>query len=329
MSISILPISAIVPTIGRPSQLQGALVSLQQQRHLPAELIVIDASSDGIARGTVEAWGEKIGSACRVKWLPAKQRGAAVQRLQGLKTSTQPFVWFFDDDIVLESHCLDRIWTALQKDPLLGGVNATIINQGYSDPGFLTRLLYRVVANGVTDLAGRCVGPAMNILPKDDDKFPAVVPVDWLNTTCTVYRREALPSPAFDSIFVDYSLMEDLALSLRVGRTWKLANARTARIYHDSQNAPYKTARVSARMELVNRHYIMSEILGSTNAKDLLHLLAFELFQVATPLSSARAWLGLPGVLVGKGEGLAAIVVAQLFDRLSLKHKEGESEVTS
>ncbi len=58
-----------------------------------------------------------------------------------------------------------------------------------------------------------------------------MVPVEWLNTTCTLYRREALPDPPFLSHFTGYSLMEDLALSLTVGKRWKLANARGLRIF--------------------------------------------------------------------------------------------------
>ena len=44
--------------------------------------------------------------------------------------------------------------------------------------------------------------------------FPEVASVEWLNTTCTIYRGEALPSPPFCNQFTGYSLMEDLALSL-------------------------------------------------------------------------------------------------------------------
>jgi len=56
-----------------------------------------------------------------------------------------------------------------------------------------------------------------------------------------MYRREAIPSPPFPEHFSGYSMMEDLTLSLVVGRKWKLANARTARIYHDSQPGTHKS----------------------------------------------------------------------------------------
>jgi hypothetical protein len=49
--------------------------------------------------------------------------------------------------------------------------------------------------------------------------------------------------------------MENLALSLTVGKRWKLANARTVRIYYNSQPGTQKSApRVLAEMQLVNRY---------------------------------------------------------------------------
>jgi hypothetical protein len=47
-----------------------------------------------------------------------------------------------------------------------------------------------------------------------------------------------------------------VALSLTAGKRWKLANARTARIYHDSQPGTHNSdPRVLAEMQLVNCYY--------------------------------------------------------------------------
>jgi hypothetical protein len=140
------------------------------------------------------------------------------------------------------------------------------------------------------------LGPAVNLLPEDRDDLPEVVPVEWLNTTCTLYRREALPDPPFPPQFHGYSLMEDLALSLTVGKRWPLANARTARIFHDSQPGTHKSdPAVLAEMQLVNRHYVMTKILGRNRVADYLKLILFELFSIASSLQSrsGRATVGL------------------------------------
>ena len=102
--------------------------------------------------------------------------------------------------------------------------------------------------------------------------------------------------------------MEDLALSLRVGRTWRLANARTARIFHDIQPGSHK-ADVSAlaAMELVNRHYVMTEILGRRKVSDYLRLLEWEVFQLCVSAVTFHRDRPLRKVCRGKVAGLQQI----------------------
>jgi hypothetical protein len=159
--------------------------------------------------------------------------------------------------------------------------------------------------------AGHVLGPAINLLPEDRDDLPEVVPVQWLNTTCTMYRREALPVPPFSTNFTGYSLMEDLALSLTVGRHWRLANARTARIYHDSHSGEHKNDVVAlSRMELVNRHYVMTEIMDRRRVREYAKLSFWESYQLAVcalqKRGGVRFWQELRGKLLGFGDILGS-----------------------
>jgi glycosyltransferase involved in cell wall biosynthesis len=229
-----------------------------------------------------------------VIWLRATTLGAAAQRNQGVATATQPFIWFFDDDILFEPECVARLWRAIEADPGLGGVNAMITNQRYQAPGRISRAVFALI-NGRNEstFAGRLLGPAVNLLPEDRDDLPDVVPTEWLNTTCTIYRREALPDPPFDSIFTGYSMMEDLTLSLRVGKRWRIANARTARVFHDSQPGVHKAdVAALAEMELVNRHYVMTQVLEKTRARDYAGLLIWEAFQLVSCSSTGARLCG-------------------------------------
>ena len=231
-STELISVSAVVPTRNRSLVLQKALESLARQSVQPIEIIVIDASNESATKLLSER--SIPGLQSQIKWTSAEMCGAAAQRNQGVAETTQPFVWFFDDDIVFEPRCVERLWQALQSNPQLGGVSAMITNQSYGTPGAVSRFMFRWM-NGKSELsyAGRVIGPAINLLPEDRDDLPEIVPVDWLNLGCTVYRREALPDPPFHAEFTGYSPMEDVALSLEVGKKWKLANARTARIFQD------------------------------------------------------------------------------------------------
>jgi hypothetical protein len=219
-------------------------------------------------------------------------------------------LWFFDDDVVFEAGCLDRLWGALQADAGLGGVNAMIANQRYQSPGLVSGTIFALM-NGKREAtyAGRILGPAINLLPEDRDDLPEVVAVEWLNSTCTLYRREALPTPPFDAMFTGYSLMEDVTASLRVGRRWKLANVRKARIFHDSQPGSHKSDLCAvSRMELVNRHYVMTEILQRVRSRDYAKLWLWELFQIAAAAKGERMRAPFWHLVQGKWQALKYIV---------------------
>ncbi|MBD1849830.1 glycosyltransferase family A protein [Leptolyngbya sp. ST-U4] len=309
----LLPISALVPTRHRPEPFSRTLQSLAKQSAQPVEMIVVDGSDDW---QTEELCQKSIpGLKTRIQYYRATELGAATQRNQAIIRATQDFIWLMDDDILLEPDCLLRLWSALKSDTQMGGVNAMITNQRYLPPGRVSRTLFQLL-HGKTEstYAGKCIGPALNLLPEDREDLPEVVPVEWLNTTCTLYRRPVLPEPLFPSNFVGYSLMEDVTLSLMVGKQWKLANARTARIFHDSQPGDHKSNPGSlAKMELVNRHYVMTQILNRRQIQDYLKLTLLQLFEIAALLQTLQGWRSFPAVIVGKVEAVAYIVKSLQF----------------
>jgi len=304
--VNILPVSAVIPTRNRSQPLSRTLESLAQQSVQPVEMVVIDGSTDDSTQYLCQS--KMSGLITKIKYYRASEIGAATQRNQAMIHTSQNVIWLMDDDILLEPDCLNRLWTALQSDPSIGGVNAMITNQRYLPPGQISRRLFQFL-HGHSDnsYAGKCIGPALNLLPEDNPNLPEIVPVEWLNTTCTLYRKEALPEPLFPDNFTGYSLMEDVTLSLMVGKKWKLSNARTARIFHDSQPGEHKSnVAVIAKMELVNRHYVMTSILNRSQFSDYLKLALLELFSVTTSLKSWRGWTQMPAVILAK---LAAIIV--------------------
>ena len=306
--VELLPICAIVPTRNRHEAFARMLASLALQSSQPIEMIVVDASATSDTKTLCEA-SAIDGLATKIKWVKAWKEGAATQRNQGIKAAAQEAILFVDDDVLFEPQCVSRLWQSLNSDSRLGGVSSMITNQKYQSPGFVSRWLFRILnGQSETSYAGKCIGPALNLLPEDRADLFETVAVEWLNTTCTLYRKQALPETPFANHFIGYSLMEDVALSLSVGTEWKLANARTARIHHDSQNADYKDDKRSlAKMQLINRHFIMTRYLDRNRVTDYAKLALLEAFEIATPLRRLEAWQALPFVLLGKIGGLASI----------------------
>lgn len=306
--IEFLPISALVPTRNRAPVFRRTLESFAQQSVQPTEMIVVDGS-DG--EDTHKLCQSNIpGLATKIHYYRTTELGAATQRNQAIAYATQEIVWLLDDDILLEPECLARLWKALQSDSQLGGVNAMITNQKYLRPGRISRALFEFLhGRREESYAGKCIGPALNLLPEDRPDLPEVVPVEWLNTTCVLYRREALPEPLFPHTFRGYSLMEDVTLSLTVGKSWKLANARTARIFHDSQPGDHKNnAGILAQMDLVNRHYVMTQVLERKQASDYFKLTVLQVFSIAALFGSLGNWRSFPAVVLGKLRGIWEIM---------------------
>ncbi|TAE60378.1 MAG: glycosyltransferase [Nostocales cyanobacterium] len=303
-----LPISAIVPTRNRSIPLTKTLQSLAQQSVQPVEMIVVDGSTDDQTKNVCDL--QIPGLLTTIKYYRATEIGAASQRNQAILFASQNVIWLMDDDILLEPDCLLRLWSALQSDPRIGGVNAMITNQRYLPPGFISRnLFYFLHGSYEKSYAGKCIGPGLNLLPEDDPTLPEIVPVEWLNTTCTLYRKDVLPQPLFSSNFIGYSLMEDVTLSLMVGKNWKLVNARTARIFHDSQPGDHKNnLTVLAKMSLVNRFFVMTQILERHKPSDYWKLIVLQLFEIAACLQSKQGWLSLPSVIAGKLSGTLEII---------------------
>lgn len=304
----ILPVSAIIPTKDRETVLNRTLQSLFQQSHLPEKVIIVDASftEEKSQRLRSFAWPAGV----ELVYVPAATQGAAHQRMQGIDISSSEFVFFMDDDIVFEAGCIERLYGGFSQSARVGGVNAMITNQLYTKPGFVTRSMYTMLSGRrLKTWAGMIIGPAWNLLPEDDPSLPEYVKCEWLNTTCTIYRRSALPSPVFPGVFTGYSLMEDVALSVVVSRNWDLLNARTARIFHDSQQSDYKKDHAKlAEMELVNRHYVMTEVLNRRGFSSHFKLFFFAAFGAFSGFISSKSFNLLIADLKGKIRALKQIL---------------------
>lgn len=305
-----IPASVVIPTGDRPASLRRTLESLLASSVVPDEFIVIDASSGDESEAVVRAVFAGRDGHPHILLRKAAPAGAAAQRNQAMALACRDAILFCDDDIIAEPDCVARLWQALQSDAGLGGVNAAIVNQTYVRPSWPVRALLASI--GVFEhetYAGRIAGPAISFLPRGGDSLPATVPVQWLNTTCTLYRRALLPDPPFDTHFSGYSLGEDVALSLRVGRHARLANVPAARIVHDSQPGAHKADAVAlGRMALVNRYYIMTQVLGRNRWRDHLALLWWEAWQLVMATVRRHGGISARHIARGQWQGLTDIV---------------------
>ena len=299
-----LPITAIIATRNRASLCRELLKSISQQDQTLAEIIFCDASDDDATR-------DSVGSAAH--YLRATQRGAAPQRNQAILAASQPFILIMDDDITLEPHCFSSLWNVMQSIPTAGGVTATIVNEAYAAPGRWTKALLKWFEGGRerATYAGSCTGPGYTFWPADDANQAESVPIEWMGTGMALYRRELLPNPPFPSIFYGASLCEDLALSLTVAKRAPLFQASRARFIHLNAGGDHKSdVRKIASMNLVNRHYVMTQVMCKTSFTDYSQLAAMIAFGMLAPLKRGQ-WGVFANQLVGCAQGCTKIIASR------------------
>jgi hypothetical protein len=115
----------------------------------------------------------------------------------------------------------------------------------------------------------------VNFLPQDITG--RIQTVDWLFSTGTAYRKCIFDKYRFGSQFRGYSFAEDVHLSARIGRKYRLLNTTFARFEHMDMGHSTHTDWVALGESMVtNRWAIMTEVLGMKRFRDLVRLFAYE-----------------------------------------------------
>ena len=305
---TLVPVSAILPTRNRAPLLARFLESLASQTVLPAEIVICDATNDDTTHQVVSQarsqWNDP-----RVRWIyeKANRTGLAPQRNQAVATATQEFVWFLDDDVILEPGCLAALHGVASSENRIGGVTATITNQHYSPPGRFVRALMRWFEDGLerSTYASACIGPGYTFFPDASPDLPPTLPAGWMIGCCSIYRKAALPVPAVPDHFEGGALGEDLAASLFVAKSWTLLHATGARCFHDSQGGDHKRSLIRiATQGLVNRYWIMTQVMEKTSVRDHFDFALMHGFSVLSLLSRPREWRHVLPVLAGYAQGV-------------------------
>lgn len=308
---NVVQLSAILPTRNRSAILSRFFASLEKQDTLPVEMVICDGSDDDATKAVCTDWQRRWDP--RVSWVyqRANRVGLAPQRNQAVSASTQPFVWFLDDDMLLEPDCVRRLFEAATSDEAIGGVTATLINEPYQPPGKHVRMLMRWFENGIEreSYASSCVGPGYTFLHDASLEGPPLMKAEWLGGGCTVYRKAALPTPAVPDHFEGGAIGEDLAASLAVGKHWKLFHVRAARAVHDSQGGAHKRSLSRlADQGLRNRYYIMTQVMGRQSLRDHFDFALMMIFGLASLMTRPSQWQQVPPIVVGYCQAILKLV---------------------
>jgi GT2 family glycosyltransferase len=107
-----LPVTVVVPTIGRPELLRSCLESLMRCSPPAAELLVVDQGEGPEIAAVVESFAE---AGCRYE--RCEPRGLAMARNVGLRMAVHDVVLQTDDDCTVASDWVEVAWRHMQEEP--------------------------------------------------------------------------------------------------------------------------------------------------------------------------------------------------------------------
>ncbi len=285
--------TVVISTLDRPGPLRLALETTASQTMPPERVVVVDASRDDATRDVCRGFAGRL----RVEWMRSELASAARQRNEGAEGVDTPLIAFMDDDVVLPRDVFAKLRAPFEAcghgGERVAGVAGRIQGLGHKPPRGLLRAYYRFQA-GFDDphYGARVFGPAINTLPCYEAAESELIRSDWLNSTCVVYDNELFQREKFPD-FAAYSFMEDVHLSLRMGRHGVLYFHRSAEYEHRSQSSAFKRDHVAlARSRVVNQRTVAREVLGLGGAEFRVKFFLHQLFITATLVRSRQ-----PGVL--------------------------------
>jgi len=291
-------ISVIVPTRNRPDYLAGFLDSLNNQTRLPEELIIIDASDTEDTRNMIGMNGDGLPFEVIYK---REVPGSARQRNIGFRISRGRYLFFFDDDVILEPDYIGTVCDTFSKhgEERLGGITGKITNIRQDsrpwDRAFKGMFFLSDFGRGRVKLSGF---PSLRI--GDEPSY-----VEILSGCNMAYPREVFSQFLFDERLTGYSYMEDIDLSFRVSKRYPLYYQPRAKLEHHPSAYRTYAARELRRMMIRNHRYLFKK----NQPQDLPHLLCHWISILGVFLYNGflqRDFMAAMGIIEGLREPLHA-----------------------
>lgn len=310
-------ISVVIATEKRAKDVLDCLNSLNSQALLPEEVIIAHGGGDRETKDLIEKLRADSKFKIKIKYFNFGAGGAAIQRNRGAENANGEIIFFLDDDVICDENFIKEVIHILNrdKDYEIGGVSGIISNSSYVPMSKFNKMIFDFALRKEdrrNEYAGRVVGPAVNFYPVD--KPNSIQDVDWLVSSCCAYRKNVFIGYKFNEQFKGYSFMEDVELSCRIAKRYKLINTTNARIYHkDLGGKTHKNWVAIGKMQVLNRWHVMVNVLNKNSSEDKIRFFYYQIYCVITETRLLLEWPSVKYTLlrwIGRSLGIAYI----LFD---------------
>lgn len=220
--------SVILCTRNRLSDMLTALPSIALQTELPQEIIVVDSSDKPLTEheSFKALFNESHFPHTLLKYIHTNP-GLPYQRNIGATLATQDILYYFDDDVILESDYLEQMNAIFTANSQYAGGMGTVTNMRQSrnmfDYAKAFFLLQRDFSSGKFTASG---------MPTHTYGLQTFKEVEVLGGCCMAFRRSVLEQHKFDENLRGYAFMEDCDFSRRVSYQMPLFYNPQAKLKH-------------------------------------------------------------------------------------------------
>lgn len=223
-----MSISVIICTRNRADCIGDCLLSITRQTSLPDELIIVDSSDLPLI--TISPFNEIFCSKnfpqTGLKYRHTRP-GLTYQRNVGINLAMGDVIYFFDDDVILDSQYIKQMQRIFAGRPEYAGGMGSITNMApKSKIQYFFRHLFLIHRNYSS---GMFTSSGMPTHPYGTNTFRVV---EALGGCCCAYRSYIFDNLRFDENLERYAFMEDCDLSKRVSLNYKLFYNPYAQLVH-------------------------------------------------------------------------------------------------
>lgn len=267
-----------IATLNRGDVLVRAVGLALSQTRPPAEVVIVDASTDWQA--TRDRVAAVVGDRARLVFEPAAARSLTVQRNQAIRLARADILFLLDDDTLMYPDCAERIMARYAAHPSVVAIAAHHVPEAPENSaagldrkavssaavgwigtgsGAVARVLRRQLL--LTDADCRFVG-----YDRADRRWHSAQPpqpprhchaIDFINGFALTVRRDAVLREPFDDGLVGPAIAEDLDASYRLGRLGALWRASDAHCHHLEAAGARRGRRVDSALAQMNVAYFV------------------------------------------------------------------------
>lgn len=251
MSIFSNKIAFVVATKNRPVKLHRMLKSLDSQSLRPDQIIIIDGGTLQVNSVLKDFPELNLIYKTFIPPSAAKQRNFGL----GEVSSDITLVGFLDDDVELDVLAIESLLLFWENAPdHVAGAALNMMNHPDLFASSLKHLPFAERLGLYSQKKGDVLPSAFQTMIGTVKKN---VFVNWLPTGAVVWQKNIFEDYLFDEWFTDYSYLEDLDFSYRVGKKNRLMVLGEAKYYHfpalKGRGSDYRFG----LREVVNRVYLM------------------------------------------------------------------------